>query len=157
LTQYVVGTIDRKTISSTLRFEYFISPEISLQYYGNPYSSIGKYSNFREVADAGSKSLDNRYNSLQASPIVNDNYQLIKNGVSVYNINNPDFNFQEFRSNLIGRWEFRPGSTLYFVWTNTRSSYSKQLDQSNWESFGSILDQKSQNVFMIKFSYWFSI
>jgi len=156
-TKYLVGTIDRNTISSTLRFEYFISPEISLQYYGNPYASVGKYDNFREVAEASNKSLEKRYVNLEHSSLDNNYYTLKREGVNEYTIKNPTFNFQEFRSNLVGRWEFRPGSTLYLVWTNTRSSYSDQLNQSIWKSFGNILDVKPQNVFMIKFSYWFSI
>ena len=156
-TQYVVGTIDRNTISSTVRFEYFISPEVSLQYYGNPYASTGKYNNFREVADASDRALEKRYINLQNESTINSNYLLKKNGVTAYTIKNPDFNFQEFRSNLVGRWEFRPGSTLYLVWTNTRSAYADQKEQSIWNSFGSIWNQKSQNVFMIKFSYWFSL
>ena len=155
--KYLVGTIDRYTISSTLRFEYFVSPEISLQYYGNPYASTGKYNNFREVADASNKSLDMRYLGLESKTTSNNSYNLYNEGQLAYTIKNPDFNYQEFRSNLVGRWEFRPGSTLYLVWTNTRTGYSSQLDQSIWKSFGSIWNVRPQNVFMIKFSYWFSL
>ena len=155
--KYLVGTIDRYTISSTFRFEYFLSPEISLQYYGNPYASTGTYNNFREVADASNTSLNKRYNSLISLSNQDNTYTLQKAGQTSYTITNPDFNFQEFRSNLVGRWEFRPGSTLYLVWTNTRSAYSDQLNQSIWKSFGNIMKVGSQNVFMIKFSYWFSL
>ena len=153
----MVGTIDRKTISSTLRFEYFISPEISIQYYGNPYASTGKFDNFREVADASNKSLDLRYNKLEMLPGTGNYYKLQKNGTTKYQIRNPDFNFQELNSNLVGRWEFRPGSTLYLVWTNSRSAYSTNLNQPIWNSFGDIFKLKSENVFMVKFSYWFSL
>lgn len=156
-TAYLVGTVNRKTISSTLRFEYFITPEISLQYYGNPYSSVGKFDNFREVADADNKSLDLRYNKLVSLPTTGNTYKLQKDGVTKYQIKNPDFNFQEMNSNLVGRWEFRPGSTLYLVWTNTRSTLSSNLTQSVWNSFGDIFSLKSENVFMVKFSYWFSL
>ncbi len=157
LTQYIVGTIDRNTISSTLRFEYFISPEISLQYYGNPYASVGSYNNFREVADASNRSINKQYNKLELTVLPDGTYSLIKNGAPEFNIAKPDFNYQEFRSNLVARWEFRPGSTLYLVWTNTRSAYSDKLNQPVWKSFGSIMSEKSQNVFMVKFSYWFSL
>ncbi len=156
-TNYLVGTIDRNTISSILRFEYFISPEISLQYYGNPYASIGKYTNFREVADASNRSLTKRYNTLTQLDLADGKYSLQSKSGQEYSLSNPDFNFQEFHSNLVARWEFRPGSTLYLVWTNTRSTDSDQLDQSIGNSFGDILKVKSQNVFMVKFSYWFSL
>jgi hypothetical protein len=157
--KYLVGTIDRNTLSSTLRFEYFISPEISLQYYGNPYASIGTYTNFREVADASNKSLNKRYGILTqiSVPDIVTNYEVQNLGGSKYTISNPDFNYQEFSSNLVGRWEFRPGSTLYLVWTNTRSAYSNQMDGSIWKSFGNIWNVEPQNVFMVKFSYWFSL
>lgn len=155
-TKFLVGTIDRHTISSTFRLEYFISPEISLQYYGNPYASVGKYSNFREVNNASAKSPSERYNMLVAKPQEVGGYQLTDDD-SDYSIRDYDFNFQEFRSNLVGRWEFKPGSTIYLVWSNTRSLYSDKIDQSAWDSFGSIWGQKSENVFMIKFSYWFSL
>lgn len=157
LTQYVVGTINRQTIYSTLRFEYFVSPEISIQYYGNPYASVGTYSNFRLVADASNPSLAKRYTSLNMNIQDNNVYSLQKSSIPEISIHQPDFNYQEFRSNLVGRWEFRPGSTLYLVWTNTRSDYSDKLNQSVWQSFGSIMGGKSQNVFMVKFSYWFSL
>ena len=121
------------------------------------YASTGTYTNFREVADASNQSLEKRYVSLDNSALINNRYTLNRNNVTTYNIANPDFNFQEFRSNLVGRWEFRPGSTLYLVWTNTRSSYSDQLNQSIWKSFGNIMNVKAENVFMLKFSYWFSL
>ncbi len=154
---YLVGTIDRNTISETLRFEYFISPEISLQYYGNPYASTGSYQNFREVVDASNRNLNERYGTLSKTILPDGRYLLENQNGSTYTISNPDFNYQEFSSNTVGRWEFRPGSTLYLVWTNTRSAYSDQIGQSIWKSFGSIWNVAPQNVFMIKFSYWFSL
>ncbi|MBA4409157.1 MAG: DUF5916 domain-containing protein [Bacteroidota bacterium] len=156
-TKYLVGKIDRNTISSTFRLEYFVSPEISLQYYGNPYASIGKFDDFREVADADNKSLALRYNKLEKTLMPNNYYQLENDEPAKYLIRNPDFNYQKFNSNLVGRWEFKPGSTFYLVWTNTRFANSGVLDQSIWKSFINIPNVKSQNVFMVKFSYWFSL
>jgi len=153
--KYMVGTIDLNTISSTLRLEYFISPEISLQYYGNPYASTGKFTNFREVADASNKSLEKRFSSLSSD--TNNEYKLQNEGNQEYAITKPFINYQQFNSNLVGRWEFRPGSTLYLVWTNTRFEDSSPQDQSIWKSFGNIWNVKAENVFMLKFSYWFSL
>ncbi|HNX54917.1 MAG TPA: DUF5916 domain-containing protein [Prolixibacteraceae bacterium] len=155
--QYFVGEINRKTLSSTLRIEYYISPEISIQYYGNPYSSVGTYTNFRQVINGSARSFNDRYASMKTTVPTPGRYLLTDSGASSYNIKNPDFNYQEFRSNLVGRWEFRPGSTLYLVWTNTRSAYSDQIGQSVWKSFGDIWNVKSENVFMLKLSYWFSL
>ena len=53
--EYIVGKIDRKTIYTTLRAEYFITPELSLQYYGSPYASTGKYLDYRKVDESKSR------------------------------------------------------------------------------------------------------
>lgn len=157
---YVVGKIDRKTISTTVRAEYFITPELSLQYYGNPYASIGKYLNYREVAQSKSKDLNERYNMLK---VINnpDGQKFLQDGQGnvVHNFStwNPDFNFQEFRSNFVARWEYKTGSTFYFVWTNGRSRYEERYNPSILNSLKGVSKVKAQNAFMIKFSYWFSL
>jgi hypothetical protein len=155
--QYLAGTLSRNTISSTLRIEYCLSPEVSVQYYGNPYVSIADYENFRQVKLASAKSLEDRYTPLQVNMQANGRLLLGKNSTSIYNIANPDVKRQVFNSNLVARWEFKPGSTLYFVWTNTRFQDSSPDNFSIWKGFNGIWNVKSENAFMIKLSYWFSL
>lgn len=156
---YVVGKIARETLYTTLRVEYFITPELSLQYYGNPYASIGKYDAYRRVNQSKSKDLNERYNPLFILEGNDGDVLVDENGNELldFNTENPDFNFQEFRSNFVLRWEYKTGSTLYFVWTNTSSNYENQYNPSIIESFSNISKVKAQNAFMLKFSYWFSL
>ncbi len=156
--RYMVGKLERKTLFTTLRFEYFVTPELSLQYYGSPYASIGRYPNIRRVVSAHASSLDERFASLDVVKDGNKWY-LDENGdnVSDYHIWKPEFEFKEFQSNFVARWEFRPGSTFYFVWTNTRSKYIREYNNCIFDSFRGIFDLKAQNAFMIKFNYWFSL
>lgn len=157
--EFIVGKIDRQTIYTTLRAEYFISPELSLQYYGSPYASIGKYLDYRKVEDSKSRDLNERYSFLNV--IENEEgkylYDDENNLVHDFADSNPDFNFQEFSSNFVARWEYKTGSTLYFVWTNTRSRYEDVYNSSIFNSFNDIMKVKPQNAFMIKLSYWFSL
>ncbi len=157
-TNYLVGTIDRKTLQTTLRIEYFITPELSIQYYGNPYASIGKYRNFRFVADGRSHQLNQRYTNLNVLGLTDKYYSVDSNGdESVdFRFRDPDFNYQEFHSNFVARWEFKPGSALYLVWTHTRSDYQYEHENSIGKSFGDIWNAPANNIFMLKFSYWFS-
>lgn len=152
---YIVGQIDQKTLESTLRMEFFLTPEFSLQYYASPYASVGKYSCFRRVADGKNSDLSLRYAQLTGE--LNDQQYNFSDGDSQYTMSNPDFNFQEFNSNLVARWEFRPGSTLYLVWNNSLSKKESTYEPSVTKSFGDVFGQNSQNVFMLKFSYWFSL
>ena len=160
--KYIVGKIDQKTLYMTVRLEYYVSPELSFQYYGSPYASIGKYDNFRSIADASNRNINQRYFPLTVLSETDNNYLIDSNGnhtgdVGDFTMRKPDFNFQEFRSNLVGRWEFSPGSTLYLVWTNTRSLYENNYNSSIGNSFGGISDLKAKNVFMVKLNYWFSL
>jgi len=156
---YIIGKIDQKTLYTTIRFEYYVSPELSFQYYGSPYASIGKYDNFRRVADASNRDLNQRNLPLTVLATANNVYSMDATGDNVedFKLKNPDFNFQEFRSNLVGRWEYSPGSTLYLVWTNTRSLYSDNYKSAILDSFGGISSLKAKNVFMVKLNYWFSL
>ncbi|MCW0482205.1 DUF5916 domain-containing protein [Gaoshiqia sediminis] len=154
-TRYIVGQIDQKTLESTLRVEYFLTPELSLQYYASPYASVGKYSRFRRVADGSSKNLDLRYVSLTGD--LNNAKYTFSDGDQQYTLTNPDFNFQEFNSNLVARWEFRPGSTVYLVWNSSMSKNVRVYQPSVTESFGDIFGMNARHVFMLKFTYWFSL
>ncbi len=157
--EYIVGTIDRKTISTTIRAELFVTPELSFQYYGNPYASVGKYNNFRKVADSKSPEITNRFSPLIIETVngermlVDENLNLIRN----LSRDNPDFNFQEFRSNFVFRWEYQTGSTFYFVWTNNRFRQENFYQPSLFESFKGINKVKAENAFMLKLIFWFSI
>lgn len=157
--QYFVGKIDRKTLYSTIRAEYFITPELSLQYYGSPYASIGKYLDFRRVEQSRARDLNKRYAMLNVNENGDDKWVTDENGNVIldYAYESPDFNFQEFRSNFVLRWEYKTGSTLYFVWTNSGFSYEDKYNPSIWNSFKNISKVNSQNAFMIKLSYWFSL
>jgi hypothetical protein len=153
--EYIVGKIERQTLFTTLRAEYFITPELSLQYYGSPYASIGKYDSYRKVNISKSKDLYERYTPLtiEGDKLVDGN----GNELLDFTTENPDFNFQEFRSNFVLRWEYKTGSAFYFVWTNTSSNYENKYNSSITDTFKNISKLKAQNAFMIKFSYWFSL
>ena len=157
--EYIVGKIDRKTLSTVFRAELFVTPELSFQYYGSPYASVGAYSDFRKVADSKSIDINKRYTQLPVNIINGERVLVDENGHSIRNltISNPDFNFQEFRSNFVARWEYKTGSTVYFVWTNNRSRYNRFYEPSILESMKGINKVKAENAFMVKISYWFSI
>ncbi len=158
--EYIVGTIGRKTFSTVLRAEFFVTPELSFQYYGNPYASVGKYENFRKVADSESTDINQRFALLPIETADGERVLLDETRTHVIRnltLNNPDFNFQEFRSNFVARWEYKTGSTIYFVWTNNRSRYENSYEPSVIKSLKGMNRVTSQNAFMLKVSFWFSI
>lgn len=155
--QYILARIKQQTYNVTLRLNYNITPDISIQYYGSPFISSGSYSDFKRASDAGAGSLSKRSHTFTETEITHDDRYLVTEGTKNYSFNNPDFSFREFRSNLVARWEYRPGSVLYLVWENNRRSrdyaYYSSLNHNLHDLFGVV----PTNVFMVKMSFWLGI
>jgi hypothetical protein len=77
-------------------------------------------------------------------------------GHTDYEFWNPDFSFFEFRSNLVIRWEYIPGSSAYLVWSQGRTGSSPDGRFSFSENINGLLDVTPTNVFLLKISYRFS-
>jgi len=155
--QYILARIKQKTYVFTFRFNYNITPDISIQYYGSPFVSSGVYSDFKRAADAGSSELSERTHTFTDSEIDYDESSqtyTITEGTKTYSFNNPDFSFREFRSNLVARWEYRPGSTLYLVWENSRRSRDNAYYSSLGYNLDELFGETPTNIFMVKMSFW---
>jgi len=158
-TRYVLGTIDNQTLSASIRLDYTINPNLSIQYYGQPFISRGRYTDFKYVTNAVADRLKDRfqnYGSEQIS-INNDVYDIDENrdGASDYSFDNPDFSFVQFNSNLVLRWEYIPGSELFLVWSQGVAGDVSVMNDL-FEGFESgILDQRPQNIFLVKATYRF--
>ena len=106
---YTFAHLEQRTLSLTWRLGYTFTPTTSLQVYASPFVSKGTYSNVREVAEARASDYDARYRAYDDAAVAADP---------------GGFNFQEFRSNVVFRWEYRPGSTLFLVWSQGRQGSS---------------------------------
>ena len=76
---------------------------------------------------------------------------------SRYSFDNPNFSFRQFRSNLVVRWEYTPGSALYVVWSQGRTSDSDVYDDSLDHNFDALWRSAARNVFLVKLQHWFSL
>jgi len=161
--RYVFGRLDQQTINFTFRINYTFTPELSLEYYGQPFVSAGTFSQFKRITDPHAEEFTNRYHVYEGDEISYneaDNLYVIDenhDNISDYSFENPNFNFRQFRSNLVVRWEYLPGSTLFLVWSQGRTS----TDSDGMFAYGSdmktLFGTNPHNVFLLKFSYWFSL
>jgi len=160
---YLLATIDRKNLGLTIRTDYAITPEFTIQYYGSPYISIGEYCNYKKVSDPASTDLADIYHIYGSNEIAYDETEscyVIDENLNAepdFEIGNPDYNFRQYRSNLVARWEYKPGSALFLVWTHGRSQYENINGLSIGENIDRMIDVHADNVFLLKFSYWFNI
>lgn len=158
--RYILGTIDQKTFGLTFRVDLNLSPEFSVQYYGSPFISRGSYSELKRVTDPGAKKYEDRF-ALYQNPVLYDGvYDLsdFDGGWPVYySLDNPDFNFHQYRSNLVAKWEYRLGSFIYFVWSSERTGSNSSSGASIGDSYKYLGDVFPNNIFLIKLNYWFSL
>jgi len=161
--RYLFGRLDMQTLSFTFRINYTINPELSIEYYGQPFVSAGDYSNFSKVTDCDAQHFADRYHVFTSEEITfnseSNTYHVDENtdGNLDYSFGNPDFNFRQFRSNLVLRWEYLPGSTLYLVWSQGRTSSANNGEFSYGNDLKYLYDITPHNIFLLKFSYWFSL
>lgn len=159
--RYVTANIDQRTFSTSLRFNYNLNPDLSIQFYGQPFISTGTYTDFNYVNDPASEKLDNRitvFNSNQISRINNTGSYFVDenlDGNTDYEIEDPDFSFVQFRSNLVLRWEYIPGSEIFLVWSQGVTGIGDPMDSLGSNLDAQILNQKKDNTFLIKATYRF--
>ena len=120
--KYLNASLQQDTFSMSIRLNYTIKPNLSIQYYGAPFISRGRYTNFKYITNAKAEQVENRfqkYNQNQLNfDVVNDRYLVDENTDSVtdYSFGNPNFSIVEFQSNLVARWEYISGSDVFLVW-----------------------------------------
>ena len=153
--RYVFGELDQKTLSSSIRLNWTFTPQLSLQVYIQPLISAGDYNNFKELKTPGTydfliygeegSTFDSETNT--ADPDGEGPAQPIE-------IDNSDFNVKSLRGNAVLRWEYLPGSVIYFVWTQTRSEAEEIGDFKFEDSMTKMVAAEPDNIFMIKVTYW---
>lgn len=161
-TQYIMARINQKTLRISLRANVYLTPELSIQYWGQPFISAGRYSYFKKIADPLANEYQNRFNNYAENEFVlnaDDEYEVDQNadGTVDCNFDNPDFIVMDFISNLVVRWEYIPGSEIYLVWTQNRSDYFDKGKYNFSNSGSDIFDISPYNVFLIKATYRFSL
>jgi hypothetical protein len=159
--RWVLGRIDQDTWSFTLRANLSITPDLTIQYYGSPYIGTGRYSEFKRATDTLAERYTARFHLYGPEEITfltaANAYRVTESGGGpVYTFGNPDFSFRQFRSNLVARWEWKPGSSVYLVWSQGRTSDAPRWEGSLADNWDALWGAEPDNVLLVKASYWFS-
>jgi len=136
---YTFARLDQRETSLRFRLNYTASPTLTLQAYAEPFVSKGRYSDVRELANPRAASYADRYRPYGAPGATSA------------------FNYKQFRSNVVLRWEYQPGSLLYLVWTQGREGSVDEYGTRSWRGdFGDLFGLRPDNTFLVKFSHWFN-
>jgi hypothetical protein len=140
-THYTFAHLDQRTTAVTARFNYTFTPDKSLQTYLQPFVSKGTYSNVRQLsANPRADAYDDRY-----APYLDPAVTADPGG----------FNFKQLQSNVVYRWEYRPGSTMFVVWNHGRQGFQPREGDDNFRGdVRDLLSLHPANTFLVKVSYW---
>jgi hypothetical protein len=139
---YTFAHLEQETLSFTWRLGYTFTPNATLQVYASPFVSKGTYGDVREIGSPRAEDYDARYRPYDDPAVAADP---------------GGFNVQEFRSNVVFRWEYRPGSTLFLVWSQGRQGEEDAEGRKSFGGdFGDLFGLRPADTFLVKVSYWFA-
>ncbi len=161
--RYLLSSIKQKQVALDTRLSMTFSPTTTLELYVQPFIASGQYYEFKEfnaprqraygIFGAGHGTLTS---TIGASGVVSA-YTLDPDGsgpAPAITLGNPDFNYRSLRGNAVFRWEYHPGSTLYFAWTHSRSDVQPFGDFSFGRDEQGLLATRPDNIFIVKASWW---
>ena len=158
--RYLFATIRQKLAGASVRVNVNITPDLSIQYWGQPFFAEGKYSDYKYITSPSADKYSERFHLFSKDQISKAGNDYIidedRDGIPDYQACAGDFDYQAFLSNLVIRWEYNPGSSVYFVWSQTRNGSGDQAG-IDFGSIGSLFSTKPTNIFLIKFSYRFGL
>jgi hypothetical protein len=152
--RYLFASVDQTTVSINTRVNYTFSPSLSLQVFAQPFLASGKFGPTKEFfapgkftfleygKDVGQIANGRIYPNGQANPAVS------------FAVPQPDFNIGSLRGNAVLRWEWRPGSTMYLAWQQTRNDFQPTGEFAFRHDLDTLFGAKPDNIFLIKVSYW---
>jgi hypothetical protein len=161
--RYVFAFIKTRTLSLDTRVNWTFNPNLTLQLFAQPFISSGAYSAFREFAaprtfhklvygqDIGT------ITRAPATATDGAQYTVDPDGAGpapAFSFGDPDFTFRSLIGNAVLRWEYRPGSTVFFVWTQSRSGSDPTGNFDFGTQRSAIFRDRPTNIFQVKVNYW---
>jgi hypothetical protein len=147
-------------LSGTLRLNWTFTPKLTLQLYLQPFLAVGQYNEFKELARPRSFDYNIYGEGSSTISFSDDNYYVDPDGpgpAPEFSFSNPDFNYKSLRGTIVLRWEYTPGSRLYFVWTQNRADFANPGNFNLGRDLGDLFSAPGDNIFMIKISYRWNI
>ena len=164
--RYVFADLTQHTLAMDTRVSMTFTTNLTLELYVQPLIASGSYTRFKEFAAPRSTQrliygtdIGTIRDSIYVSPTGDSTlFHLIDPDGDTTTANritiaNPNFVLRSLRGNAVLRWEYRPGSTIYFVWTRSGSSSLSRGTVNLGDDTSALLTAPSTNIFLVKVSY----
>lgn len=155
--RYLFGTVEQTTFSLNTRINWTFTPRISLEIVAQPFVSSGAYDGFKYFSRPRTLNFA-KFGVDNGSTVARDSSRIVLDADGAgpsrpVTLGNPDFTLRSMRGSAVMRWEYRPGSTLFFVWQQNRSGSSSDGTLRPGD-FSRAFSEPGQNVFLIKANFW---
>jgi hypothetical protein len=170
--RYLFGELDREQLSLNTRFNVAFSTTLTLEAYAQALLSAGKYASYQQleaartydfdVFERGDYGEDGAGSFCEGGRICQDpdgrqHVDFDGDGRTDYDFSSRDFNFRSLRGNLVLRWEYRPGSTVFLVWQHRRSNQEEYGDFDFDRDLRALGSLAGDDLFMVKVNYWLGL
>jgi hypothetical protein len=156
-THYVFGTIAQTTAALTTRVNWTFSPKLSLQVYAQPFIAVGNYSELKDVDNPHARRFADRFHMLAGNEYSEMDGTVTVSHNGTYSFDRPDFNFGELRSTVVLRWEYRPGSAVFAIWSHGRTNDSDTGRMDLTRDIADLGRAPGEHVVMVKANYWIGL
>ena len=157
--RYIFGYIERSTLSARFRLNYALTPNFTVEAYAEPFAASGRYYNFGELPAPRSRALRTYGAAGTGTTISKDDngVSTVTDGTTTFTIPPLDFNRLSFRSNLVLRWEWLPGSTAFLIWQQSRQGQTPNGELIGPGDVWNSTKVPGDNIFVVKISYWLGV
>ncbi len=151
--RYVFGSLRYQELSLTSRVDWTFSPVLSLQLFAQPLIAAGEYLDVKALA--APRTLEFEVLSEEAGTLARDDQGLVLYpGGAAFRIADPNFKTRTLVGNAVVRWEYRPGSALFFVWQQRRLGFGDDFGLAGARDLREVFSDHPQNIFAVKGTYW---
>jgi hypothetical protein len=156
---FLFARLHETDVAMTVRVNWAFSPRLTLQAYAQPYLASGRYDELKDVDNPGAARYADRFHLVTGNDyqLVDGTYHVVRDGAA-FEVGRPDFNFRQLRSTVVVRWEYRPGSTVFAIWSHGRTSDA--FDDGRFRLGRDLSDlgsAASENAVMVKANYWIGL
>ncbi|MEO8699481.1 MAG: DUF5916 domain-containing protein [Kofleriaceae bacterium] len=154
---YIFGRINQTSLGMTMRMNWTFSPRLSLQAYAQPFVATGRYTELKDIDNPGAKHYQDRFSVLEGRELALMDEVYTANHNGQFSFDRPDFSFAQLRSNLVLRWEYRPGSSVFAIWSHGQTTGASdgrfQLDRD----LRDLASSPGEDIVMVKANYWIGL
>ena len=156
--RYIFSFIERSTLSARFRLNYAVTPDFTVEGYAEPFAASGRFHDFGELPAARSSTLRVYGRSAGTSVTPESNgTRTVRDGTDTFVLPALDFNRLSFRSNLVLRWEYLPGSTAFLIWQQSRADLGPAGELIHPRDLYTATRAAGDNLFVVKVSYWLGV